>query len=106
MMTGEMLIRLTIGALMIGSVYSVIGMSYSLVYKATGMMNLAQGDFLMLGAFVGLMFCDTFGLPPFFGFLLTFVVMFVLGYCVQRYLIAYLLKKGATLSFIILCTAA
>lgn len=100
------IIRLIIGALMIGSVYAVMGMSYSLIYKATGLMNLAQGDFLMLGAFIGLTFYDTLGLNIVVSFILTFVVMFVLGYVVQRYLIDSLLKKGANFSFIILCTAA
>ena len=39
-------------------------------------------------------------------FVLTFIVMFALGYVVQRYLITILLNKGASFSFIILCTAA
>ena len=105
MTDATMIVRLIIGALMIGSVYAVMGMSYSLIYKATGLMNLAQGDFLMLGAFFGLMFYKTLGLNIILSFVLTFVVMFVLGYIVQRYLITTLLNKGANFSFIILCTA-
>ena len=69
-------------------------------------MNLAQGDFLMLGSFVGLLFYQTLGLNIVLSFILTFVVMFVLGYVVQRFLITKLLERGATFSFIILCTAA
>lgn len=106
MANDAIIIRLIIGALMIGSVYAVMGMSYSLIYKATGLMNLAQGDFLMLGAFVGLTFYSTLGLNIIVSFVLTFLVMFALGYIVQRYLITSLLKKGANFSFIILCTAA
>ena len=102
----SVIIRLVVGALMIGSVYAVMGMSYSLIYKATGLMNLAQGDFLMLGAFIGLTFYDTLGLNIGLSFILTFIVMFILGYIVQRFLITALLEKGATFSFIILCTSA
>lgn len=105
-MDRQMILSLVISALMIGSVYSVIGMSYSLIYKATGLMNLAQGDFLMLGAFIGLTFYSTLGLNIILSFVLTFIVMFILGYLVQRYLITALLEKGASYSFIILCTAA
>ena len=105
-MTTDVVIRLVVGALMIGSVYSVMGMSYSLIYKATGLMNLAQGDFLMLGSFVGLTFYSILGLNIVLSFVLTFVVMFALGYSIQRWLITTLLEKGATFSFIILCTAA
>ena len=80
MATDTTIIRLIIGALMIGSVYAVMGMSYSLIYKATGLMNLAQGDFLMLGAYIGLTFYKTLGLNFVVRFILTFIVMFVIGY--------------------------
>ena len=105
-MTSSIIVKLIIGALMIGAVYSVLGMSYSLIYKATGLMNLAQGDFLMLGAFFGLMFYKTLGLNIVLSFVLTFIVMFAIGFIIQRYMITTLLDKGASYSFIILCTAA
>ncbi len=100
------IIRLIIGGLMIGCVYGVLGMGYSLVYKATGLMNLAQGDFLMIGAFIGLTFYQILGLPYAVAIILTFVVMFALGWIVQVGLITKLLKRGATFAYIILCTAA
>lgn len=99
------IMRLAIGALMIGSVYAVLGIGYSLIYKSTGMMNLAQGDFLTLGAYVGLTFYDYLGLNIYISFVLTFIVMFLFGYITQRYLITTLLNRGATFSYIILCTA-
>jgi len=105
-MTASVIIRLLIGALMIGAVYAVMGMSYSLIYKATGLMNLAQGDFLMLGSFIGLTFYKTLGLNIVLSFVLTFIIMFAIGYLVQNYLITVLLNKGASFSYIILCTAA
>lgn len=105
MFSFPIVMRLVIGALMIGSVYSVLGMGYSLIYKATGLMNLSQGDFLMLGAFIGLTCYKTLGLNIYLSFVLTFIVMFVVGYVTQRYLITILLEKGASFSYIILCTA-
>ena len=48
--------RLIIGALMIGAVYSVVGIGYSVIYSASGLMSLCQGDMLMFGAFLGLFF--------------------------------------------------
>jgi len=100
------LVRLLIGGLMIGSVYGVLGMAYGLVYKATGLMNLAQGDFLMIGAFIGLTFFKVLKLPYVLAIILTFVVMFALGWIIQVEVITRLLKRGATFAYIILCTAA
>lgn len=102
----DAILRLVVGALMIGSVYGVLGMGYSLIYKATGLMNLAQGDFLMFGAFVGLTFYGFLGLPYVLSLILTFIVMFIVGWLVQLGLITPLLNKGAAYAYIILCTAA
>lgn len=102
----DQLIKLIVGALMIGSVYGVLGMGYSLIYKATGLMNLAQGDFLMMGAFVGLTYYKTLHLPYLLAIFLTFITMFALGWLVQSGLITPLLNKGGSFSYIILCTAA
>ena len=46
------MLTLIIGALMQGSVYGLVGMGYGLIYKASGLMSLAQGDMLMIG-FIG-----------------------------------------------------
>lgn len=102
----DRVIQLIVGALMIGSVYGVLGMGYSLIYKASGLMNLAQGDFLMFGAYIGLTFYGILKLPYIVALCLTFVVMFIIGWIVQLGLITPLLNKGAAYAYIILCTAA
>ncbi len=101
-----MILKLIIGAMMIGGVYGVLGMGYSLIDKATGLVNLAQGDFLMFGAFIGLTFYKIMGLPYLIAIILTFLVMFALGWVVQLGLITPLLNKGAQYAYVILCTAA
>lgn len=45
------LARLAFAGVMVGSVYALVGMSYSLLYKGTGLINWAQGDAFMIGAF-------------------------------------------------------
>ena len=105
-MNESMILKLVIGALMIGSVYGVLGVGYSLIYKATGLMNLSQGDFLMFGAYIGLTFFANLRLPYYIAIVLTFTVMFGVGWIVQLGLITPLLDKGAKYSYVILCTAA
>lgn len=46
-----MLLSLTINALVIGSVYGLIALGYSLIYSASGLMTFCQGELLMFGAF-------------------------------------------------------
>jgi branched-chain amino acid transport system permease protein len=40
------------GGLALGSIYGIVALGFVLVFKSTGVLNLAQGDFLMLGAYM------------------------------------------------------
>lgn len=98
--------RLIIGALMIGAVYSVVGMGYSVIYKASGLMSLCQGDMVMFGAFLGLLFYKTLGLSFPVTLLIVSVIMFFLGMGIQKFLVIPLLKKASGFASVILCTLA
>lgn len=97
---------LIVGALMLGSIYSVIGMGYGLIYKSSGLMNLAQGDLVMIGAYLGVTFFKFCNLPYAVAVVLTMISMFCLGMLIQRGIISSLLKRGAPFAYIILCTNA
>jgi len=99
-----MIIQLIIGALMIGSVYGLVGLGYGLIYKASGLMSLAQGDMLMIGAFLGMTFYKHLQLPFIVSLLLTMLIMFLLGMFLERILVTKLLAKGAQTVYVILCT--
>jgi len=99
-----MIIRLIIGALIIGSVYGVVGIGYGLIYKASGLMSLAQGDMLMFGAFLGITFYKYLQLPFIIALLLTMIIMFLLGMFIERVMVTKLIEKGAQTVYIILCT--
>lgn len=101
-----MIVRLIIGALMIGAVYSVVGIGYSVIYRASGLMSLCQGDMLMFGAFLGLFFNKSLGLPFPIALLFTTVLMFLLGMGIQKFLVIPLLKKASGFASVILCTLA
>lgn len=46
-----------------GSVYGLIGLSLSILYGSSRVINFAQGDFVMLGAMFAVMFMVTLALP-------------------------------------------
>src|SRR5262245_47862845 len=45
--------QLTINALTLGAVYSLIALGYSMVYGVLQLLNFAHGDVYMVGAFIG-----------------------------------------------------
>ena len=45
-------LQLTLNGLAVGCIYGLVALGFVLIYKATELVNFAQGDLLMLGAFV------------------------------------------------------
>jgi branched-chain amino acid transport system permease protein len=56
-------IQIVIGGLLQGSVFAVLALGFSLVFRVTGVINLAQGAFCVLGALLMYSFQVTFGWP-------------------------------------------
>ena len=51
-MTSELLIQYLFAAVTVGSIYAIVAIGYNIIYNATGIINLAQGEFVMLGAMI------------------------------------------------------
>ena len=46
-----------------GCIYALVALGFILIFKATEVVNFAQGDLMMIGAFLGLTFVDYMHLP-------------------------------------------
>lgn len=51
-MTSDIVIQYIISGLIYGSIYAVIALGFNIVYNATGIINFAQGEFVMLGGMI------------------------------------------------------
>src|SRR5271168_3013870 len=80
-----------IDGILLGGVYAVIALGLSLVYGVVGIVNFAHGAFLTIGMYVAWFAWRYLGLDPLAGSVLSFGVVFGLGYLVQRTLIARVL---------------
>ncbi|MCK4792567.1 MAG: branched-chain amino acid ABC transporter permease [Desulfobacteraceae bacterium] len=67
----------------VGSVYSIVALGFVLIYKATGIFNLAQGSLMCLGAYVCYVFSITIGLPFYLAVILTLAAAFALGLLIE-----------------------
>jgi len=77
-------LQLLISGLSQGCVYGLIALGFVLIYKATEMVNFAQGDMMMLGAFIAFSFSNVMHLPFFWTILLTLVVAGLFGAGTER----------------------
>lgn len=80
-------IQLLISGISQGCVYGLIALGFVLIYKATEMVNFAQGDIMMLGAYVAITFIHIWEWPFLWAFPATIVAMAVVGVVLERLLL-------------------
>ncbi len=78
------LAQLTISGIAQGCIYALIALGFVLIYKATETVNFAQGELLMVGAFVCLALMKFVGLPYGLAVVVTVVGMGGFGVLVER----------------------
>jgi branched-chain amino acid transport system permease protein len=82
-------LQLVVNGAAAGCIYGLIALGFVLIYKATEMVNFAQGDIMMLGGFVAYSLIVQFGLPYWVGALLAIVITAAFGYLLD----AFVLRK-------------
>nr|WP_281364230.1 branched-chain amino acid ABC transporter permease [Vibrio marinisediminis] len=74
---------MVINGVIVGMLYGVVAMCFVLIYKSTQVVNFAQGEFLLIGAWVCWASLVYLELPFVLGFLLTLAFMTIFGIAVQ-----------------------
>ncbi|MEO5736457.1 MAG: branched-chain amino acid ABC transporter permease [Variovorax sp.] len=86
--------QLFFSGLATGAIYALAALGFTLLWQASGTINFAQGEFVMLPAFAMLAFVS-FGAPLSLSFVLTIIVaVVVLGWLFKRGLVDPLFKYG------------
>lgn len=70
--------------ILLGGLYALYGTGLSLIFGVMRIVNLAHGDFIMLGAFLSLLATQISGVPPLISLLIIVPIMFALGFAVQK----------------------
>lgn len=83
-----LLVQNLVGGLGIGCVYALIALGFSLIYRAMGLVNFAQGNLLMFGTYLGLTFYLGLGrvpqVSPIIAFLLGIALTALIGIGMER----------------------
>lgn len=85
-------LQLLVGGIANGCIYGLVALGFVLIYKATEAVNFAHGDLMMLGAFVTLAFVNDhwMGLPFWLGLALAVLVMGLISYLMEVFVIRQL----------------
>lgn len=77
----------TVYGLLQGGLLALVAIGFSLVWGVMNVINVAQGAFVLLGAYIAWEMRAMLGLDPFAGMFVSAAVLFVVGYLVQRLII-------------------
>ena len=78
-----------------GCIYGLIALGFVLIYKATETINFAQGELMMLGAFLGLTTTSVMGLPYWAGVPVALAGMALAGLLIERVALRPILGQPA-----------
>ena len=77
------LLELVLSGIMVGSIYALVALGWTLIYKCSGVLNLAMGELTLIGAYVCLTYYQ-WGFPFPLALVATLITGFVLGLATER----------------------
>jgi branched-chain amino acid transport system permease protein len=98
-------VQLFFSGITIGSIYAMVALGFLIIYNSTGIINLAQGEFVMLGGMIAVSCYHTLHLPLFAVFIISVLAVTTIGALFDLVCI-YPLKKPSVLSLIMITVAA
>jgi branched-chain amino acid transport system permease protein len=99
------LIQYLITGLTVGSIYAMVAIGFNIIYNVTEIINLAQGEFVMLGGLIMVFLHAAAGLPLLLAFPLTIIIVTIVGMLLDRLAIRPI-RQPSVLTLIIATIAA
>jgi branched-chain amino acid transport system permease protein len=97
----ELYIDAIIIGILSGGVYALMASGLTLVFGVMDIINIAQGAFVVLGAYLSYALALHFQVDPFVGLLITMPVMFVIGVAIQWFFLRPLKRDRTMLSILV-----
>ena len=79
----ELFLMAMTNGIMVGGIYALVAIGWVLIYKCSGVLNLAMGEMTLIGAYLSLTFYSM-GIPFFLALLISISIGFVLGILTER----------------------
>lgn len=88
-----------------GSIYAIVGLGFTIIYSVTGIINFAQGEFVMLGGMIAFSLIFGLGLPLPAAFILAVILVTLVGVAFNLLAIRPA-RQASTISLIIITIGA
>ncbi len=87
-MTLELFIQYIFAGITYGAIYAIVAIGFNIIYNTTGIINFAQGEFVMLGGMISISLIEYLNLPA--AIALAVVITMIIGALVEIIFIRWL----------------
>ena len=98
-------LQILASGILLGGIYALISVGLNLIFGVIKIVNMAHGDFLMLGMYAAYFLFTGLAISPYVSAIIIFPVFMVIGYVIFRMVIKPLLGKAETETNTILATS-
>ena len=88
----SLLAQVLVSGVLLGGLYALMALGLALVWGVLNIVNLSHGALIMLGAYVTYFLFTGAHLDPFIALPITAVVLFVVGYVIERGILNYVIR--------------
>lgn len=96
MADASVLAQLTISGLLLGGIYALAALGFSLIFGVIGVLNIAHGDFIMLGGLAAFWLFSLLDFNPLVSLIVVLPVFLLVGFLFERALIRPVIRKSQT----------
>ncbi|MDO9566274.1 MAG: branched-chain amino acid ABC transporter permease [Candidatus Desulfaltia sp.] len=90
----ELFLMALTNGIMVGGIYALVAIGWVLIYKCSGVLNLAMGEMTLIGAYISLTFYSM-GLPFLLALLVSLIIGLLLGILTERVFLDKLIGEPA-----------
>ncbi len=98
--------QILVSGLGLGCIYGLIAIGFCVIYNASGIVNFAQGAFVMLGGIITHVLLQRFGVPFFLAAVIATLAVAAVGVVIERLVVRPLWDRNASMFVMILATLA
>ncbi|MBN1522020.1 MAG: branched-chain amino acid ABC transporter permease [Candidatus Aureabacteria bacterium] len=97
-------LQYTLSGIISGSIYALIALGFTIIYKSTNIINFAQGEFVVLGGLLAVFFSERLHLPLVLNILFSVAIVGCISFLLEFAAIRPCKKKNANLLTLIIVT--
>lgn len=105
-MNTALLLQTLVDGLILGGIFSLSAVGFSLIFGVLGVVNLAHGVFILGGAYLGLWLKKALGLDPLMAIPVVFVVLSVIGAALQQTMVSAAVRRGSLMTSLLITFGA